>query len=136
MVIIFVSFCCFSKPDLMNPGMVLVLYVNCMRGLWRMRKYRKHAYLLMTHSTIVFILNTLFCASADRVLELTFVDNDDFPGGPLAWLNLESYIPVDVLGTITFCIVNWLLDALMVCYSILYLLKLYIILSSFSFGGV
>ena len=95
-------------------GMVLVLYAKCMQTLWYMRKRIRNANILMLHSTIVFIMNTLYTASVSRVLELTFVDNDDFPGGPFAYLNLEFFIPINILGSIVFLIANWLLDALMV----------------------
>ena len=82
------------------------------------RKIRK-AKLLMAHSTVIIFLNTLYTASVSRVLELTFVDNDDFLGGPLAYLNLEYFIPINILGSVVFLIANWLMDALMVKFHFL-----------------
>lgn len=98
-----------------------------MRALWHSGRKLKNANLLMVHSTCVFILNTLYTASVSRVLELTFVDNDNFSGGPLAYLNQEFFIPINILGSVVFLIANWLLDALMVCLSstVMTLLKYY-----------
>ena len=85
-----------------------------MEALWRSREKLKNSVLLMVHTTTVFVLNTLYTAVVSRVLELTFVDNDGFPGGPLAYLNATFSIPINILGVAVFIIANWLLDALMV----------------------
>ena len=95
----------------------MIYYVQCMEALWHSRKKLNNSVLLMAHATIVFILNTLYTAVVSRVLELTFVDNDSFSGGPLAYLNATFYIPINILGVAVFLMANWLLDALMVKFS-------------------
>ncbi|EPQ58308.1 hypothetical protein GLOTRDRAFT_72606, partial [Gloeophyllum trabeum ATCC 11539] len=66
----------------------------------------------------MFILGTLFLASSSRVAQMTFIDDRNFPGGPVVWQEAAYSIPSNLLGNVTFTIANWLADALMIwrCY--------------------
>ncbi|TFK40274.1 hypothetical protein BDQ12DRAFT_734277 [Crucibulum laeve] len=69
---------------------------------------------LMLYISALFILGTLFMASAARMTQLAFIDNRNYPGGP-AQFEVDMFsIPVDNLGNVAFVIANWLADGLMV----------------------
>ncbi|KAF8891398.1 hypothetical protein BD779DRAFT_1671002 [Infundibulicybe gibba] len=66
-----------------NGATWIPLYVACTIYLWRKRKARSIFAFLLVYMTLLFTLsNVMLIAEAHRV-ELTFVDNQNFPGGPL-----------------------------------------------------
>ncbi|EPQ55666.1 hypothetical protein GLOTRDRAFT_10171, partial [Gloeophyllum trabeum ATCC 11539] len=63
--------------------------------------------------TVMFILGTLYFASATRTNEMEFIENRNYPGGPVAWASAAFSIPINLLGVIVYVLANWLADGLM-----------------------
>ncbi|KAF8894656.1 hypothetical protein BD779DRAFT_855688 [Infundibulicybe gibba] len=80
-------------------GIQVVLYFTCTIYLWRQRKIRRIYALMLPYMTLLFALSsTMLVAQAHRV-ELMFVDNKNFPGGPWAYQEQTSGGMVNLLST-------------------------------------
>lgn len=50
--------------------------------------------------------------------QASFISNRDYPNGPSAYEVDMYWIPIDKIGVFTWMIGNWLMDVLLVCFSI------------------
>ena len=71
-------------------GIEIVVHLYCSLHLWNQRKQRKSSPYLLIYMTLSFATQTVFCAIQARVIQISFVDNRDYPGGPLAYLMVEQ----------------------------------------------
>ncbi|KAH7924810.1 hypothetical protein BV22DRAFT_1129493 [Leucogyrophana mollusca] len=98
-------------------GAVLVLFAMCFESLWvRMRtksmRSRKSVFLLI-YVSAVFSLGTILFATNSQFIQLGFIDNRDFPGGPSAYIEEMFSIPENIASNVTFVLANWCADSLM-----------------------
>lgn len=94
-------------------GVVLVLSCQCFFLLLEQTdrsNYRaKTPFLVVVF--MIFMLNTFHTGFNTKDIQLRFVENRNFPGGPSAF---ESYTTHDSLGSVAYVLMQWLCDALLV----------------------
>ncbi|KAH7916756.1 hypothetical protein BJ138DRAFT_7694 [Hygrophoropsis aurantiaca] len=98
-------------------GAVLVLFAMCFQSLWvRMRasstRSRKSVFLLI-YVSVVFVLGTILFATNSQFIQLGFINDRNFPGGPSAYIEEMFSIPENIASNITFVLANWCADSLM-----------------------
>lgn len=59
-------------------------------------------------------MNLIWTATSAYGLQLTYIDNRNYPGGPLAFLGVEFALPANVTSLASYIAANLLADALMV----------------------
>ena len=66
--------------------------------LWKAegRKFRVSRIIIIS---ALFILDAIYVACTARELQLAYIDNRDFPGGPLQWLIEDYGDPVNTLSS-------------------------------------
>ncbi len=65
------------------------------------------------------MLSTIFLAVQARTVQLAYIDNRNFPGGPWAWFLSTQELAVNVIFYATFFLSTFLADALVVSVYIL-----------------
>ncbi|KAJ6631195.1 hypothetical protein B0H10DRAFT_1981348 [Mycena sp. CBHHK59/15] len=108
-------------------GIELTLFPVCLHYLIRGLRRRGRAaasgentiYIMYTSSA--FVLGTLSIAATAKFLELAYIRNRNFPGGPSAFQDAMRAVPSGKIGNAAFASVNWLAEALMIWrYSMVY----------------
>ncbi|KAJ7642039.1 hypothetical protein FB45DRAFT_826301 [Roridomyces roridus] len=97
-------------------GVVLALFAMCFYLLLKQMdgsNYRRSVFFL-AYISIEFILASLFQGSIAKFVQLAFIENRNYPGGPAGFEANEFSIPVDRLGNVAFVLTNWFSDALVV----------------------
>ncbi|KAF8891387.1 hypothetical protein BD779DRAFT_200939 [Infundibulicybe gibba] len=69
-------------------GIQAVLYVTCSAYLWRERKARRIYAFMLPYMTLLFLISSIAQVAQAHLVELAFVDNKNFPGGP--WVYQEQ----------------------------------------------
>lgn len=69
---------------------------------------------LVAYVCTTFVLGTVTLACDTRLLQLMFVDNRAFPGGPNSWLASHAEIAVKVVGNVSYIVCVFLADGLLV----------------------
>ncbi|KAJ6547832.1 hypothetical protein DFH09DRAFT_1039879 [Mycena vulgaris] len=97
-------------------GVVLTLFAMCFYLLVKQttRSNYTRSVFFLVYISIEFILATLFQGSIAKYVQLAFVEDRDFPGGPAAYEEDMFSIPVDEIGNVAFVLTNWFSDALVV----------------------
>lgn len=69
-------------------GIAFSLYCLCAHFLYRSQTtkpfHRKYIIFSLIHASALIILATIYLALATRTIELSFIHNKNFPGGPVA----------------------------------------------------
>ncbi|KZV76099.1 hypothetical protein PENSPDRAFT_748031 [Peniophora sp. CONT] len=102
----------FLASDLMTGigyGIQLVLYSACARYLWSQRHTRRHALFIIAYITIVFSVETVFVGAQARAVQLVYIDNRNFPGGPWAYFLTSQK---NVMLEATLFVITFMCDAL------------------------
>ncbi|KAJ7622539.1 hypothetical protein FB45DRAFT_838605 [Roridomyces roridus] len=97
-------------------GVVLALFSMCFYLLFKQMKgsnYRRSVFFLV-YISLEFLFATLFQGSIAKFVQLAFIEQRDFPGGPAIFEADEFSIPVDKIGNVAFVLTNWFSDALVV----------------------
>lgn len=93
----------------------MTLFILCFIVWWRGRcATPRTAYIMLSFISIVFILGSIGNATAMRMLQLTYVDDRKYPGGPAAFEALYGSTPVNVAGTAAYALIAWFTDGLLV----------------------
>lgn len=106
----------------LSSGLFVGLYVQTFRHLYLSLRsshdsspsYRKLRIFLLTYITIFFILGTLYIISDARVNQFIFIDDRNYPGGPIAFTTEQYSIPLNVLTNVSHILGTWFADALIV----------------------
>lgn len=97
----------------LGTGAQLVLYSNCVSLFWKQRNsQRKHACMHLAYITLIFILETLVMATAIWVLVNLYINDRDYPGGPMAYYLTAQPIGSTIFGS--FFALNFMCDWLIV----------------------
>lgn len=87
----------------------------CFVAWWSGRKTNpKRAYFMLAYITCVFIVGSIGNGEQMRVLQLAFIDDRNYPGGPGAFEEFDGSITPNVIGTAAYCVNAWFADGLMV----------------------
>ena len=71
---------------------------QCTQQLWPKRKKNKGAILLLLYTGVIFVLATLGFAGNAKFVELTYIDDRNYPGGPNAFTNDFYSFWVNTMG--------------------------------------
>ncbi|KAF8167323.1 hypothetical protein B0H34DRAFT_792062 [Crassisporium funariophilum] len=94
-------------------GIQLVLYTSCAMFLWNARHSRgKQSIFLLAYMTLLLCVETIFAAVQARTVQVIYVDNRNYPGGPWAYFLATQYLPINVLFYATLFILTFLADLL------------------------
>ena len=64
---------------------------------------------------ILLAIETLFCIAQARTIELMYIDNRNYPGGPWQYFLDTQYLPIDIMFCSSLFCVTLVCDLLMVC---------------------
>ena len=79
---------------LIESGVQLVLYAICVSYLWkRPRLERRVKFLQVAYITLLLLLESLFVAASTWTLEEMYINNRNYPGGPMAWFLVTQNAP-------------------------------------------
>ncbi|KLO04880.1 hypothetical protein SCHPADRAFT_1003154 [Schizopora paradoxa] len=94
-------------------GIVVALSLQCFSMLVEQTNrtnYKAKAPFLAAVA-LIFMLDTFHTGFNTKDIQLRFIENRNFPGGPSAF---ESYTTHDSLGSVSYVILQWLCDALLI----------------------
>lgn len=96
-------------------GVQLVLYIACCRILWQRKPRSRLSKFLLVYITILCAVDLLWATSVIYGIQLVYIDNQNFPGGPIAYLSgpFVSH-PANGLNSASYVSSNILADALLV----------------------
>jgi len=96
-------------------GVQLVLYTSCALFLWNVRRSRgKQPIFLLAYMTLLLCVETVFQIVQARTMEIVYIDNRNYPGGPWAFFLATQYLPVNVIFYATLFVLTFLADLLIV----------------------
>ncbi|KAF9479417.1 hypothetical protein BDN70DRAFT_692120 [Pholiota conissans] len=97
----------------MGFGMQVMLYISCAIFLWNTRKSRgrKSIYLLI-YITLLLCVETIFGAVQARTVQVIYIDNRNYPGGPWQYFLATQYLAINVMFYATLFILTFLSDLL------------------------
>ncbi|KAJ7454058.1 hypothetical protein B0H11DRAFT_1875547 [Mycena galericulata] len=102
-------------------GITLVLFFQCLRALTKPRTGSSHNlrnWFLIGYVIVMFGLGTIFTAMNMHLMQISYIDNRNFPEGPIGYsLAMYSTWRVTVPNACSL-IANWLADGLLIyrCY--------------------
>ncbi|KAI0797509.1 hypothetical protein C8Q75DRAFT_4286 [Abortiporus biennis] len=128
-------------------GIQIVLYSRCAWYLWKQRKQKRHTLLFLGYITILFCISTIFTAIQARTVQVVYVENRNYPGGPWKFFLASQHESINVIFYATFFLVTFLSDCLvawrcwiiwsasgMLAASLVTLVPVMMLLSSFVMG--
>jgi hypothetical protein len=99
----------------LGTGVQLVMYFTCASYLWKQRNCQgKHAFFRLTYITVLLILESLVMASSTWELISMYINNRDYPGGPMAWFYASASQPCDAIFFASLFALTFLSDLLVV----------------------
>ncbi|TCD67459.1 hypothetical protein EIP91_012376 [Steccherinum ochraceum] len=101
-------------------GVQFVMYLLCTRALWLRKPKTPSTWFLLGYIFVLNAINTIWTGTSAYGLQLTFIDNRNYPGGPLAFLGIEFSIWQNILSLASLISGNVLADILLLwrCYVI------------------
>ncbi|KAI0311178.1 hypothetical protein OF83DRAFT_779726 [Amylostereum chailletii] len=93
-------------------GIQLVMYVACAKYLWIQRKKRKHSLFMLGYITTIFVVESIFVGVQARTVQISYIDNRNYPGGPWAYFLATQNLPVNVMFYATLFTITFLCDLL------------------------
>ncbi|KAI0331106.1 hypothetical protein GY45DRAFT_1322808 [Cubamyces sp. BRFM 1775] len=99
-------------------GIHIVIFGMCVEALMHERKKRNFLWLL--YITVLFALGTANICLNINFNELTWIDDRNYPGGPLAFLLEQQARPANTAGNAAAIIITFLADGLLLwrCYRV------------------
>lgn len=95
-------------------GALLMLYVQLTQVLFARPKSGRKYWVLVAYAGVLFILATLAVGAIFRFSEMTYIDNRNYPGGPVAFYRDFTSDYVHVIGQSSATILPWIADPLMI----------------------
>ena len=95
-------------------GAQLVLWVTCAQYLWKHYKDGSGTGIMLCYITLLIIVETIFCISQARTIELMYIDNRYYPGGPWQYFLDTQHLPIDILFCASLFLVTFLCDIMVV----------------------
>ncbi|KAF7338957.1 hypothetical protein MVEN_01971900 [Mycena venus] len=93
-------------------GIQLLLYTNCALFLWKRRKHGWLPSVLLIYMTAMLLIESLFIAVQARTVQMIYIDNRNFPGGPWQFFLLTQFAAVNVIFDATLFVLTFLSDLL------------------------
>jgi hypothetical protein len=111
------------------------MYASCMLVLWAQRKSKKFSIFLMIYLTILFTILFVFMTVQAATVQVVYIDNRNYPGGPWAYFLATQNLPVNVIFIATFFLLTLFADSLIVRFIFHTIRKLLPLLHSFGVVG-
>ncbi|KAF8079142.1 hypothetical protein FPV67DRAFT_98873 [Lyophyllum atratum] len=92
-------------------GIQLLLYVMCARYLWTARHAKQSRY-LVAYITLLLCVETIFEVAQSYTVQMIYVDNRNYPGGPWAYFLATQDLPINVLFIASLFSLTFLADLL------------------------
>lgn len=93
---------------------MLVLWTSCVRYLWNHRRRSPKTTLLLVYLCLLFIVETIFCIVQARTVQVIYIENRNYPGGPWQYFLDTQYLAINVMFYATLFIITFLCDLLVV----------------------
>ncbi|KAJ7033382.1 hypothetical protein C8F04DRAFT_1104558, partial [Mycena alexandri] len=93
-------------------GIQFMLWLNCARFLWGRRKSGLQAKILLIYMTSMLLIESLFVAVQARTVQMIYIDNRNYPGGPWAFFLASQTAAVNVIFYATLFLLTFLSDLL------------------------
>ncbi|KAJ3712334.1 hypothetical protein DFJ43DRAFT_77685 [Lentinula guzmanii] len=94
-------------------GIQLVLYYSCAMYLWNRRKQSRKALFLLAYITLLLSVSTIFLIVQARTVQLMYVDNRNYPGGPWPFFLATQNWAVNTIFDASLFTLTFLSDGLM-----------------------
>ncbi|EKM49608.1 uncharacterized protein PHACADRAFT_265150 [Phanerochaete carnosa HHB-10118-sp] len=95
-------------------GVHITLFFLCFIAWWSARRHSpKSAYSMLAFISCVFVLGSIGNGTQMRLLQMAYVDDRDYPGGPGAFETYEGSVKVNVIGTAAYTVNAWFSDGLL-----------------------
>lgn len=102
--------------------MEVVLYVACALYLWGQCRTRVYARYTLAYITLLLVVESTWTGVQARTVQLMYVDNRNYPGGPYAYFDATQQLAVNVAFEATLFVMTFLCDCLVVCFDLPYTL--------------
>ncbi|RDB29450.1 hypothetical protein Hypma_016081 [Hypsizygus marmoreus] len=93
-------------------GFQLLLYGVCAMYLWNSRKGKRQSIYLLIYITTLLCVETIFEVAQSHTVQLIYVDNRNYPGGPWAYFLATQNLPINVLFIASLFSLTFLADLL------------------------
>ena len=94
-----------------------MLYMSCASYLWKKRQTQSKSLFLLGYITILLCIETIFEIVQARSVQVVYVDNRNYPGGPWAYFLATQNLPINVIFLASYFAVTFLSDLLVVWIS-------------------
>jgi hypothetical protein len=69
---------------------------------------------MLAYITVIFVIETIFIGVQARMVQLAYIDNRNYPGGPWQYFLASQALPINVVYGATLFLDTFLCDALVV----------------------
>lgn len=97
-----------------STGVQLVLWVTCALYLWKLRQRGRQTLLLLCYITLLLIVETIFSVVQARTVQVIYIENRNYPGGPWQYFLDTQYLAINVIFYATLFVITFLCDLLVV----------------------
>ncbi|KAJ3013836.1 hypothetical protein NUW54_g1477 [Trametes sanguinea] len=94
-------------------GVHLVLWSSCALYLWKQRRRSWMMQALLGYISLLFAVETIFSIVQARTVQLVYIENRNYPGGPWSYFLATQSQPVNVIFYACIFVTTFLCDALM-----------------------
>ena len=95
-------------------GVQFVLWAICALYLRRQHKKGRKTFYLLCYITLLLAIETAYAVVQARTVQLMYVENRNYPGGPWQYFLDTQNLPVNVIFTAAFFSLTFLCDLLVV----------------------
>lgn len=97
-----------------NIGVQLVLWTSCAIYLWRQRRKGTQTVFLLCYITLLLIVETIFSIIQAYTVQVVYIENRNYPGGPWQYFLVSQNQPIYVLFFVTLFVITFMCDLLVV----------------------
>ena len=91
-----------------------MLWATCALYLWKQRQQGKKTTFLLCYITLLLIVETIYGIVQARTVQVMYIDNRDYPGGPWQYFLDTQYLAINVMFYATLFLITFLCDLLVV----------------------
>ncbi|KAM5533526.1 hypothetical protein V8D89_012805 [Ganoderma adspersum] len=101
-------------------GIQIVLWWTCVNYLWKERRRSWKTILLIAYLSLLLAVEFVFCIVQARTVQVIYVENRNYPGGPWQYFLDTQYLAINVIFYATLFVGTFLCDLLVLwrCYII------------------
>ncbi|KAI0352273.1 hypothetical protein OH77DRAFT_1428820 [Trametes cingulata] len=94
-------------------GVHVVLWTSCAMYLWKQRHRGWRTLFLLGFISLLFIVETMFAIVQARTVEVIYINNRNYPGGPWSYFLASQNLAINVIFYATLFVMTFLCDTLM-----------------------